>query len=159
MRSFIQRRKCISSKFVLCTMLMKNDGKYEKGSDLSVQNWHEKFDKFCRKHSKISKICTLIGWFWQKYIYIYFFLTKIFELTKVQRSDVWWHWRLMQTLKENWLVLPKMKWKLWQIFVHSRGRDYVVEFLQHLWVLEIRGGVSATYLNFGKCFFFYWLMS
>ena len=73
MRSFIQRRKCISSKFVLCTMLMKNDGKYEKGSDLSVQNWHEKFDKFCRKHSKISKICTLIGWFWQKYIYIYIF--------------------------------------------------------------------------------------
>ena len=44
-------------------MLMKNDGKYEKGSDFSVQNSHEKFDKFCRKHSKISKICTLIGWF------------------------------------------------------------------------------------------------
>ena len=86
MRSFIQRRKCISSKFVLCTMLMKNDGKYEKGSDLSVQNWHEKFDKFCRKHSKISKTCTLMGWLWQKYI--------IFELTKIQRSEVWWQGKL-----------------------------------------------------------------
>ena len=117
----------MSSKFVFCTMLMKNDGKYEKGSDFSLQNWHEKFEKFCHKHSKISKICTLMGWFWSKYI--------IFELTKVQRSDVWWHWRLLQILKENWLVLPKMKWKLWQILVHSRDRHYVVEFLQQLWIL------------------------
>ena len=38
------------------------------GIVLSVQNWHEKFDKFWPVHSKISKICTLIGFFWTKYI-------------------------------------------------------------------------------------------
>ena len=44
------------------------------GIDLSFQNWHEEFDKFWPKHSKISKICTLIGSFWSKYI--------MFELKK-----------------------------------------------------------------------------
>ena len=45
-----------------------------RGIDLSVQNWHEKFDKFLPKHSKISKKFTLIGCFWPKYI--------MFELKK-----------------------------------------------------------------------------
>ena len=44
------------------------------GIDLSVQNWHEEFDKFWPEHSKISKICTLTGCFWPKYI--------MFELKK-----------------------------------------------------------------------------
>ena len=46
-----------------------------KGIDLSVQNWHEEFDKFWPEHSKISKLCTLMGFFWTKYI--------IFELKEV----------------------------------------------------------------------------
>ena len=45
-----------------------------RGTDLSVQNWHEEFDEFWPEHSKISKICTLMGFFWTKYI--------IFELKK-----------------------------------------------------------------------------
>ena len=44
------------------------------GINLSVQNWHEVFDKFWPKHSKISKIGTIMGWFWPKYI--------MFELNK-----------------------------------------------------------------------------
>ena len=44
------------------------------GIDLSVQNWHEEFDKFWPEHSKISKICTLMDCFWPKYI--------MFELKK-----------------------------------------------------------------------------
>ena len=44
---------------------------------------------------------------WPKYI--------IFELRKVQRSYVWWHWRSMQNLKKKWLVLSKMTWEIWQI--------------------------------------------
>ena len=45
-----------------------------RGIDLSVQNWHEEFDEFWPEHSKISKICTLMGFFWTKYI--------MFELKK-----------------------------------------------------------------------------
>ena len=72
------------------------------GIDLSVQNWHEEFDKFWPKHLKISNICTLMGWFWPKYI--------MFEPKKVQRIYVWWYWIVMQNLNESWLVLSKMTW-------------------------------------------------
>ena len=41
---------------------------------LSFQNWHKEFDKFWPEHSKVSKICTLIGSFWTKYV--------VFELKK-----------------------------------------------------------------------------
>ena len=34
-----------------------------RGINLSVQNWHEEFDNFWSEHSKIPKVCTLIGWF------------------------------------------------------------------------------------------------
>ena len=61
--------------------------------DISVQNWHEKFDKFWPEHSKIFKKCTLTGCFRAKY--------KMSGLKKVQRSYVWWHWILMENLKEN----------------------------------------------------------
>ena len=39
-----------------------------EGIDLSVQNWQEEFNKIWPEHSKISKICTLMGCFWLKYI-------------------------------------------------------------------------------------------
>ena len=42
--------------------------KIGRGIDLSFQNWHENFDQFWSEHSKISKICTLMGWLWPKYI-------------------------------------------------------------------------------------------
>ena len=36
--------------------------------DLSFQNWHREFDKFWPEHLKVSKIFTLIGFFWARYI-------------------------------------------------------------------------------------------
>ena len=88
--------------------------------DLSVQNWYEEFDKFWPKHLKNSKNYTLMGWFWRKYI--------MFELKKVQRSYLWWHWRLVQNLKENWLVLSKMTQRIWQILVHMlKNSNFILE--------------------------------
>ena len=45
-----------------------------KGIDLPDENWPEEFNKFWPKHLKISKMCTLMGWFWPKCI--------MFELEK-----------------------------------------------------------------------------
>ena len=36
--------------------------------DLPFQNWHEEFDEFWTKHLKLSKIFTLIGSIWTKYM-------------------------------------------------------------------------------------------
>ena len=45
-------------------------------------------------------------------------LTRVYNVwaKKVQRSYFWWLWRLMQSLKKNWLVLSIMAWGIWQIF-------------------------------------------
>ena len=70
-----------------------------RGIDFLVQNWHEQFDKVWFKHSKISKNLHFNG----------LPLTKVYVWpTKVQGSYIWWHWILMQNLKENCLLLSKM---------------------------------------------------
>ena len=38
------------------------------------------------------------------------------------------HGRLMQKFKENCIVLSKMTWRIWQIFVHRlKNSDFVLE--------------------------------
>ena len=53
---------------------MKEWWKIVRGTDLSFQNWHKEFDKFWLEHLKMSKIYTLTGCFWSKYV--------IFQLKK-----------------------------------------------------------------------------
>ena len=48
--------------------------KIGRGIDPSFQDWDEDFVEFWPEHSKISKICTLMGCLWSKYI--------MFELKK-----------------------------------------------------------------------------
>ena len=58
------------------------------------------------------------------------FLIKVYNILakKVQRSYVWWHWRLMKNLKENWLVLSKITWRISQIFVYRlKNSDLLLE--------------------------------
>ena len=48
-------------------------------------------------------------------------LLKVYNVwpKKVQRSYISWHWRVMQNLKKNWLVVWKMTWGIWQIFIRT----------------------------------------
>ena len=48
-------------------------------------------------------------------------LTKVYNVwaKKVQGNYVWWHWRLIQNLKEKWLLLPKMTWGIWQTWTRA----------------------------------------
>ena len=73
---FVQSRKCMSLK-LREEVCYDNEEWYKIWNriDLPFQNWHEEFNKFWPKHLKISKICTLIGCFWSKYV--------MFELKKV----------------------------------------------------------------------------
>ena len=119
---FIQSRKCMSLKFTgeLCVMTMKNDAQFEEELTCQLKIDMRNFDKFWPKHSKNSTNYTFMGCFWQKYM--------MFELKKVQMSYFWLHWRLMQNLKKNWLVLSKMTWRIWQIFVHSpKNINFILE--------------------------------
>ena len=48
-------------------------------------------------------------------------LCKVFNVwpKKAQRSYLQWHWRVMQNLKKDWLVVWKMTWGIWQIFTRE----------------------------------------
>ena len=70
MGSFCPKLKMHELK-IYCEVMRHADEKWCRNGrriGVSVQNWHEQFDKFWFKHSKISKICTLMGCLWPKYI-------------------------------------------------------------------------------------------
>ena len=108
--TFVQSRKCMSFKFteVLCVMTMKNDAKFEE-------------ELICHFKVDIRNLTNfdLSTWKFKKCALWLAPLTKVYNVwaRKVQVSYVWWHWRLMQNLKENWPVLSKMTWGIWQICI------------------------------------------
>ena len=107
---FVQSRKGTTLNFAeeLCVMIMKNNAKFEvkltchfKTDTRNLMN----FDSSTRKSKKIALWLAP--------------LTKVYNVSakKSKRSYVWWHWRLMQNLKQKWLVLSKMTWGIWQICI------------------------------------------
>ena len=65
MASFCSKLRMYKLKIHRGVVCLDNEKwcKIWRGIHLSVQNWHEKFDEFWLEHSKISKICTLMGCF------------------------------------------------------------------------------------------------
>ena len=76
---FNQSRKCRSLKFtrVLCVTKMKNGTKFEKKLTCLFQIDMSNLTNFDASTQKISKIWTLMGFFWPKYI--------MFKLRKYRR--------------------------------------------------------------------------
>ena len=54
--------------------------------ELSVENWHEEFDKFWPEHLEILKNCTLMGCFWPKYT---MFELKIYRGVMFNGIEYW----------------------------------------------------------------------
>ena len=48
-------------------------------------------------------------------------VTKVHNIwaTKVHRSYLSWHWRVVQNLKKKWHLVWKMTWEIWQIFTKA----------------------------------------
>ena len=83
---------------------------------MSFQDWHEEFDRFWPEHSKISKICTLMGSFWLKYIMleVKYYRGVIFDGTEDwskiwRKTDLcflkWQIHRLVHRLKNSCFIL------------------------------------------------------
>ena len=74
--------------------------KISRGIDLLFQNWPKEFEKFWPERSKVSKIFTLMGSFWAKYI--------LFELKKYRgvifhkTEEGYKIWRRIDSLFKNW---------------------------------------------------------
>ena len=73
-----------------------------RGINLSFKNWHKQFVKFWPEHSKVSKIFTLMGSFWAKYI--------LFELKKYrgvifhETEEGYKIWRGINLSFQNWHI-------------------------------------------------------
>ena len=85
-----------------------------------VQKFKEK-PIFCFKNDKnlvnfdpALKLLKNLHFDWSLLCKVYNFWPK-----KVWRSHISWHWRVMQNLKKNLLVVWKMSWKIWQIFIRT----------------------------------------
>ena len=50
-----------------------------------------------------------------------FLLSKSYEFSgkKVHKSYLSWHWRMMQSLRKNWLVVSNMRWRIWCVFTET----------------------------------------
>ena len=98
------------------------------GIDLLFQNWHKEFDEFWFENLKVSKIYTLMGCFWPKYIM--FELKKyrgaIFHDTRVwckiwRKTDLWfgkWHEEYGKFSPEQLKVSKLGFW--WDPLIQSR---------------------------------------
>ena len=73
-----------------------------------VESWHEEFNKFWPEHSKISKICNLMGCFWPKYLMLQI---RKYRAVMFDSTQDWW-----KNLKKKWFVVSKTT-KIWWILM------------------------------------------
>ena len=103
---FVQSRKFMGLKFTekLCGMTLKNDTKIEEKLTCRFKIDMRNFTNIDPSTWKSKKLLLV---------------TKVYIVwaTKIQRSFLSWHWRFIQNLKEKWLVLSKMTWGIWQIWI------------------------------------------
>ena len=68
--TFIQSRKCMSLKFAreLCFIAIRNDAKFEEELTCHFKVDMRNLTNFNPKHSKTSKMCSLMDCFWPKHV-------------------------------------------------------------------------------------------
>ena len=88
-------------------MVMKNDAKFEEELSCCLKIDMMNLTHFNSSTQKSQNLPLNVLLF-----------NKLYNVwaKKVQKIYVWWHWSLMQNFNENWLVLSKMLWGLWQFF-------------------------------------------
>ena len=102
-----------------------------RGIDSSFQNWHKEFDKFWPEHSKVSKIFTLIGFFWAKYIL--FELKKYRGVIFYENEERYKIWREIDLSFPNW---------------HKEFDKFWPEHLKVLKIFTLMGSFWAKYILF-----------
>ena len=80
-----------------------------------------KTDLLFQKWQEFGEILTLALKSLKNLHFHFLQLCKVFNVwpKKVQGRYFSWHWRVMQSLKKNWLVVWKMTWDISQIFTRA----------------------------------------
>ena len=116
-----------------------------RGTDLLFQNWHKEFDELWLELSKVSKIYTLMGCFWPKYIMVKLKKHRgvIFHDTEEswriwRKTDLWfgkWNKELDKFSPEH-LKVSKLVHS-WGTFIQSR-KYMCLKFTGELCVMTMK---------------------
>ena len=109
---FVQSINCFSQKLSeeLCVMTLKGVAKFKRKLTCGLKNDIRNLVNF-----------YVSSWKSKNWHFDWIRLSKAYKYLdeKVQKSYVSWHWRVMQSLKKNWLLVPKMKWGIWWILMRE----------------------------------------
>ena len=91
-------------------MVLKGDAKFERkltrGLNTDIRNW-------ANFHASSQK---------SKNLYFHWILLfkpyKVLD-EKIQKSYVSWHSKVIQSLKKNWLIVPRMTWRICRILMQA----------------------------------------
>ena len=88
----------------ICVMTLKNDAKFKGKLTHGLKNDIRNLVNF-----------HVSSWKSENLHFDGFLLSKAYKVLdeKVQKSYLSWHWWVMQSLKKNWLLVPKMTWQIW----------------------------------------------
>ena len=130
---------------------------------MPFQNWLEHFDKFLPKLSKISKICTLMGFLWPKYIMldlkmyrgIMFDVLNINSKLEGKLTCAFKFQRVLQTGTLMGFFYPK--WKMYELkwkMIQNWSRNWLVflKLTRGIWQILIRALKNLKNLVFNELF-------
>ena len=115
----------------ICTWISSFCWKYiqfELKKYREVISWYWKVMQNLKKNWFVVSKMTRIWWILIRTLkslknlhFDWSFSYKVYNVwpKKVQKSYLSWHWRVMQNLKRNWLVVWKMTWEIWQNFTRT----------------------------------------
>ena len=109
---FVQSIHCFSYKLSeeLCDMTLKGAAKFKRTLNCGLKNDIRNLVNF-----------YVSSWKSKNWHFDWIRLSKAYKYLdeKVQKSYVSWNWRVMQSLKKNWLLVPKMTWGIWWILMQA----------------------------------------
>ena len=98
-------------------MTLKGDAKYNGKLTRGLKN---DIRNLVNLHSRSRKTESL--YFYQLLLskaYIYLDEKVELRVMSYEKSYVSWSWRVMQSLKKNWPLFPKMTWGIWWILMRA----------------------------------------
>ena len=129
----------------LCVMTMKNYPKIEEKLTCQFEIYMRKLDGFWSKQSKISKICTIMGCLWPKYI---MFELKQYRGVMFDGTEYWckiwtktdfcfqkWHEKFGKFSPEHLKVSKLGLW--WHPFIQSR-KCISLKFTGELFIMTMK---------------------
>ena len=132
---FVQSIKCFSYKISekLCVMTLKGDAKFKGKLTCDLKNNIRNLVNF---HAS-SRNSENLHFDWSLLSKAYKDLDE-----KIQKSYFSCHWKVMQSLKKNWPLVPKVTWGIWWIFTKpfkslKMSLRWTI-FVQSIWGLSLK---------------------